>query len=50
MPISTWRSTQSLSLSVGVIDTYNTEPPEGAVKNDVSLFTGINYRFGAPTP
>jgi putative salt-induced outer membrane protein len=38
----------SLSLSVGVIDTYNTEPPEGAVKNDVSLFTGINVKFGGP--
>lgn len=38
----------SLSLSVGVIDTYNTEPPEGAAKNDVSLFTGINVKFGGP--
>jgi putative salt-induced outer membrane protein len=38
----------SLSLAVGVIDTYNTEPPEGAVKNDLSLFTGINARFGGP--
>ena len=38
----------SLSLSVGVIDTYNTEPPEGAVKNDVTLFTGINVKFGGP--
>ena len=36
----------SLSLSVGVIDTYNTEPPEGAVKNDVTFFTGINVKFG----
>jgi putative salt-induced outer membrane protein len=41
---------KSLSLTVGVIDTYNTEPPEGAAKNDVSVFTGINYRFGAPMP
>ena len=38
----------SLSLSVGVIDTYNTEPPEGAVKNDVTVFTGINVKFGGP--
>ena len=30
---------RQLSLTVGVIDTYNTEPPEGAVKNDVSVFT-----------
>jgi putative salt-induced outer membrane protein len=41
---------KQLSLTVGVIDTYNTEPPEGAAKNDVSVFTGINYRFGAPMP
>jgi putative salt-induced outer membrane protein len=38
----------SLSVSVGVIDTYNTEPPEGAVKNDLTLFTGINVKFGGP--
>lgn len=41
---------KSLSVAVGVIDTYNTEPPEGAAKNDVSVFTGITYRFGAPPP
>jgi putative salt-induced outer membrane protein len=41
---------KSLSVTVGVIDTYNTKPPEGASKNDVSVFTGINYRFGAPMP
>jgi putative salt-induced outer membrane protein len=41
---------KSLSLAVGVIDTYNTEPPEGAAKNDLAVFTGINYRFGAPPP
>jgi putative salt-induced outer membrane protein len=41
---------KALSLTVGVIDTYNTEPPEGTSKNDVSVFTGINYRFGAPMP
>jgi putative salt-induced outer membrane protein len=41
---------KSLSLTVGVIDTYNTEPPEGASKNDVVLFTGINVKFGAPVP
>ncbi|HEY6513644.1 MAG TPA: DUF481 domain-containing protein [Burkholderiaceae bacterium] len=38
----------SLNLTVGVIDTYNSEPPEGAVRNDVSLFTGIDFRFGGP--
>lgn len=38
----------SLSLSVGVIDTYNTEPPEGTKGNDVSVFTGINVKFGGP--
>ena len=36
----------SLSLAVGVIDTYNTEPPEGAAKNDLAVFTGINVKFG----
>ena len=41
---------KSLSLALGVIDTYNTEPPEGASKNDVSVFTGINLRFGGPPP
>jgi putative salt-induced outer membrane protein len=38
----------SLSVSVGVIDTYNTEPPEGAEKNDLTVFTGINVKFGGP--
>jgi len=38
----------SLSLNVGVIDTYNTRPPDGDERNDVSLFTGVNYRFGGP--
>jgi len=38
----------SLSLNVGVIDTYNTQPPDGDERNDVSLFTGVNYRFGGP--
>ena len=38
----------SLSLAVGVIDSYNTEPPEGAAKNDLSVFTGINVKFGGP--
>ena len=41
---------KSLSLAVGVIDTYNTEPPEGTKGHDVSVFTGINVRFGAPPP
>ncbi|MCW5657971.1 MAG: DUF481 domain-containing protein [Burkholderiaceae bacterium] len=41
---------KSLSLAVGVIDTYNTEPPQGAAKNDLSVFTGINFRFGAAPP
>lgn len=41
---------RSLSLAVGVIDTYNTRPPEGAVKNDLAVFTGVNVKFGAPAP
>jgi putative salt-induced outer membrane protein len=38
----------TMSLNVGVIDTYNSEPPVGAVSNDVTLFTGINVKFGGP--
>jgi len=36
----------SLSLKVGLIDTYNTRPPEGDRSNDMSLFTGVNWGFG----
>lgn len=38
----------TLSLNVGVIDTYNSEPPVGAVNNDLTVFTGVNVKFGGP--
>lgn len=38
----------SMSLTVGLIDTYDSNPPDGQKKNDVSLFTGLNMRLGAP--
>lgn len=37
----------TLGLNVGVIDTYNSKPPAGAKKNDLSVFTGISVKFGA---
>lgn len=37
----------TMSLTVGLIDTYDSEPPAGQKKNDVSLFTGINVKLGA---
>jgi putative salt-induced outer membrane protein len=37
----------SLSLNVGVIDSYNNKPPVGNKKNDVGVFTGLNVKFGA---
>jgi putative salt-induced outer membrane protein len=37
----------TLSLTVGLTDTYNSKPPLGTKSNDVGLFTGINVKFGA---
>jgi putative salt-induced outer membrane protein len=37
----------TMSLSVGLTDTYNSKPPVGVKKNDLGLFTGINVKFGA---
>lgn len=37
----------TLSLNVGLIDSYNSKPPATRKKNDVGLFTGINVKFGA---
>jgi putative salt-induced outer membrane protein len=37
----------TLSLSVGLTDSYNSKPPVGVKKNDVGLFTGVNVKFGA---
>jgi putative salt-induced outer membrane protein len=37
----------SLSLNVGLTDSYNSKPPVGTKANDIGLFTGVNVRFGA---
>lgn len=37
----------SINLTVGVTDTYNSNPPDGQKRNDVGLFTGVNVKFGA---
>lgn len=39
--------TSALSLTVGLIDTYNNKPPPGLSKNDTGLFTGISVKLGA---
>ena len=37
----------TMSLTVGLTDSYNSRPPAGSKKNDVAVFTGINVKFGA---
>jgi putative salt-induced outer membrane protein len=37
----------TMSLSVGVVNDYDSQPPEGRKSNDLGLFTGINVKFGA---
>jgi putative salt-induced outer membrane protein len=37
----------TMSLTVGLTDSYNSKPPAGSKKNDVAVFTGINVKFGA---
>jgi putative salt-induced outer membrane protein len=37
----------TMSLSVGVVNAYDSQPPEGRKSNDLGLFTGINVKFGA---
>jgi len=37
---------QKLSLSVGLLSTYNQQVPPGIKKTDTSLFTGINVKLG----
>jgi putative salt-induced outer membrane protein len=37
----------TLSLTVGVTDSYNSKPPVGVKSNDFGLFTGINVKLGA---
>ena len=36
----------TMSLTVGLTDSYNSKPPAGSKKNDVAVFTGINVKFG----
>lgn len=38
--------TKTLSLSVSLIDTYNSRPAEGQKKNDLLLLTGVNVKLG----
>lgn len=38
--------TSTLALTVGLTDTYNSQPPAGSVSNDVAVFTGISYKIG----
>ena len=37
----------TVSLNVGVTDTYNSKPPAGQKKNDVGVFTGVNVKLGS---
>lgn len=37
----------SMSLSVGVVNRYDSQAPDGRKRNDLSLFTGLNVKFGA---
>jgi putative salt-induced outer membrane protein len=37
----------TLSLNVGLTDTYNSAPPSGQKKNDLGIFTGVNLKLGA---
>ncbi len=38
--------TKTLSLSVSLIDTYNSRPADGQKKNDALLLTGVNVKLG----
>ncbi|MBK1616022.1 hypothetical protein CKO44_21445 [Rubrivivax gelatinosus] len=40
----------TLSLTVTLADQYNSEPPAGVRRNDLTLFTGINVKFGPQPP
>ncbi len=37
----------TLSLSVGLVNNYNSKPPAGDKKNDLGVFTGVNLKLGA---
>jgi putative salt-induced outer membrane protein len=38
---------RTMSLTVGLIGRYNSEPPAGQKSTDTSLFTGLNVKLGA---
>ncbi|RZI82578.1 MAG: DUF481 domain-containing protein [Rubrivivax sp.] len=38
--------TKTMSLSVNLVDTYNSHPANGQKKNDASLLTGVNLKLG----
>ncbi len=40
--------TRTLSLTVDLVDNYNSRPAAGFKSNDVALFTGISVKLGAP--
>ena len=37
----------TLSLNVGLTDSYNSRPPAGQKSNDIGVFTGVNIKLGA---
>jgi putative salt-induced outer membrane protein len=37
----------TMSLNVGLTDSYNSKPAKGTKKNDIGVFTGINIKLGA---
>lgn len=39
---------RTLGLDVGLVSDYNSRPAQGKASTDTRLFTGVNFRFGAP--
>jgi putative salt-induced outer membrane protein len=37
----------TMSLNVGLVDSYNSKPAAGSKSNDLGIFTGVNVKFGA---
>lgn len=37
----------TMSLNVGVTDTYNSKPPAGLKKNDLGVLVGVNFKLGS---
>ncbi|BAL94585.1 DUF481 domain-containing protein [Rubrivivax gelatinosus] len=40
----------TLGLTVTLADRFNSEPPDGVRRNDLTLFTGLNLKFGPQPP